>query len=375
MSYNSGKKGPKVLISGYYGFDNCGDEAVLLAIVHCLKTLIPDIRIVVLSNNPKKTKALYTINAVNRWNPIRLALELISCRLLISGGGSLLQDVTSSKSLRYYLAIIKMAAIFRKKVIIYSQGIGPLNDEKNRMRVFRTLRRCHAITVRDERSAGLLKELGVKRDVQVVSDPVIALSLEDVESAGVEDQLRGLIASDDSRKDKKPLLMAAVRQWGDCKYIAPVAEFLDKQAKGGWDVLLVSAHYPSDLDAANTIKNLMTERPLILDKCLTAKEFIALTARADRVFSMRLHGLICAFAVGTPMIGLSYDPKVDAFMEQSGLSDYCLSFDNFDCGAAERLMLELDTITNKTQEAQETRRRELRALAWEAAEKAAALLG
>ena len=288
MSYNSGKKGPKVVISGYYGFDNCGDEAVLLSIVHCLRTLRPDVRITVLSNNPQKTAALYAVDAVNRWNPLSVALQLLSCRLVISGGGSLLQDVTSSKSLRYYLSVIKIAKLFRKKVMIYSQGIGPLNAGKNRVRVSRSLNRCHTITVRDERSLDLLKEIGITHDIQVVCDPVIALSPEDVDCAEAEDHLRGLIASDDMSKDRKPLLMAAVRQWGDGRHIAPVAEFLDKQIKGGWDVLLVSAHYPSDLEAANDIKHFMTEQPYLLDKCLTAKEFMSLTACADRVFSMKI---------------------------------------------------------------------------------------
>ena len=130
MSLKSGKKSHKAVISGYYGFDNCGDEAVLLAIIHCLKKLKPDVRIVVLSGNPKKTRELYAVEAVNRWNPFSVAIELLSCRLLISGGGSLLQDVTSTKSLRYYLAIINIAALFKKRIMIYSQGLGPLNAEK-----------------------------------------------------------------------------------------------------------------------------------------------------------------------------------------------------------------------------------------------------
>ena len=365
MNPKSDKKSPKVVISGYYGFDNCGDEAVLLAIIHCLRTLRPDVRIVVLSGNPKKTRKLYSVEAVNRWNPIKLALQIISCRLVISGGGSLLQDVTSTKSLRYYTAIINFAAILGKRVMIYSQGIGPLNSEKNRIRVSRAINRCHTVSVRDERSAELLRELGVHRSIQEFCDPVVALSHDDVDYREIEEELR-LYGS-----NRKPM-MVAVRRWRDDRHLAPVAEFLDSQVKSGRDVLLVAAHYPEDMEAVDKVIGMMAEVPLRLDKCLTARQFLALSAHACMVFSMRLHGLICAFAVGTPILGLSYDPKVEAFMEQAGLGKYCMSFDSFSKDTAQRLAAELDI--PPPQSTQEPRRQEMRNLAWRAAQKAAELL-
>ena len=368
------RKGPKVVLSGYYGFDNCGDEAVLLAMIHCLKKFKPDIRIVVLSGNPKKTQELYAVNAVNRWNPLMVAFELLTCRLVLSGGGSLLQDVTSSISLRYYLAIIKLAVMLKKRVMIYSQGIGPLNAEKNRARVSKTLNRCHAITVRDEHSAELLKEIGVARDIQVTCDPVIALDIGDIVSSSLIDELRKAIALGNAEESSKPLFMVAMRLWDDNCHISPVAEFLDTLAKGGWNVLLVPAHHPGDMEAIKRISGLMTSRPYILDRCLIAREFLALTAQSDMVFSMRLHGLICAMAAGTPMLGLSYDPKVDAFMEQSGLSRYCLPFAGFSCESAMGLLKELEALPPGSLQLPESRRRELRDMARRTAEQAVALL-
>ena len=105
---------PKIVISGYYGFDNCGDEAVLLAMLHCLKKTIPNARMTVLSNNPEQTRKQHGVGAVNRWNPVKIAIKLLTCNLLISGGGSLLQDVTSARSPGYYLGVIKMALFLKK---------------------------------------------------------------------------------------------------------------------------------------------------------------------------------------------------------------------------------------------------------------------
>ena len=368
------KKGPKIAISGYYGFDNCGDEAVLLAIIHCLKKLRPDVRIVVFSNNPSMTHEIYGVDAVNRWNPVKVALKILTSSLLISGGGSLIQDVTSSKNAFYYLGVILMALILKKKVMIYSQGIGPLSIEKNRIRTQKILSRCNVIAVRDNRSADFLKELGIDQDIHVVCDPVMALCHEDIDI----DEIRGLLHEssvlESMDETRKPLLFVAVRNWKDDEHIAPVANLLDTQILAGWDVLLVPAHFKEDMEAISKLVSIMSKKPYCIDKCLTARQFMALTARADKVFSMRLHGLICAMAMGTPMMGLSYDPKVDGFMEQSGQGRYCIPYVGIDLITSRALLQELDDLPSDSKQKLEYRRQEMQTTAWETAAKAVELL-
>jgi len=262
----------------------------------------------------------------------------------------------------------------RKKVMIYSQGIGPLTVAKNRVAVSKVLNRCHAITLRDDYSADLLSDLGVRRDMPVTSDPVMALNREDIDDEAAKEVLRELGIIDNSDVGLNPLLLVAVRCWMDDRHILPVAEFLDTQVEEGWDVLLVPAHYPEDVDAIAMLSAKMMTYPYCIEKCLTANDFLALASLADRVFSMRLHGLICAMAMGTPMIGLSYDPKVDAFMEQSRSERYCLSFDDFDVETAKRLMEELDNLPSQFRREREARSMDLQDLAWETADVAVWLL-
>jgi len=360
-------KDPGIVISGYYGFDNCGDEAVLLSIIHCIRKLRPDARITVLSGNPEKTLNAHGVDAVNRWNIAKISFALLGSSLLISGGGSLIQDVTSARSPGYYLGVIRMALFFRKKVMIYGQGVGPLVMEKNRSLAAKVFDRCHVITLRDNSSAELIRELGVKRDIHVACDPVMALSREQVNEDIVLPRLleAGIVGGADS--ERKPLLVASIRCWKDNRHIAPVADLLSAQAAKGRDVLLVPAHFPDDMEAIAMLQARMASQPYVIDKCLDACEFLALTAMADMVFSMRLHGLICAMAMGTPMIGLSYDPKIDAFMEQAGMEKFCLSFEGFDLDAAKRLFEEpLQSL--------DQRRLEMRKLAWDTADMAVALL-
>ena len=100
-----------ILISGYYGFDNIGDESILRTLVTSLRERIPDCSLTVLSHDPAATREKYGVEAVERMSPLAIARAVRRCDMLISGGGSLLQDVTSSKSLHYYLAIIRFAQL------------------------------------------------------------------------------------------------------------------------------------------------------------------------------------------------------------------------------------------------------------------------
>jgi len=363
------KKNPRIVISGYYGFDNCGDEAVLLSIIHCLRKRRPDVSITVLSGNPEKTRQTYNVDAVNRWSPVGVARAIMPCDLLISGGGSLIQDVTSSRSPGYYLGVIRLALFFRKKVMIYSQGVGPLTVKKNRASAAKVFNRCHALALRDSASADLLRDIGVEQDMVVTCDPVMALSREDAvgDPAAQKDLLREVGITDSAGGTPRPLLFVSIRCWKDNRHITPVAALLDKRIAEGWDVLLVPAHYPGDMEAISMLRGRMNAQPFIVDKCLNAGEYLALAASADKVFSMRLHGLICAMAMGTPMVGLSYDPKIDAFMEQAGVEKFCLSFENVDFDSLQRMIGEQPPPL-------EPRRLEMSKLAWGTSEMADVLL-
>ncbi|MBR6916279.1 MAG: polysaccharide pyruvyl transferase family protein, partial [Clostridia bacterium] len=121
-----------ILISGYYGFSNIGDDAILRTVIEHTRATIPDSRITVLSNSPEETAEKYGVEAQPRMRFFRIIKAVRSSDIVISGGGSLLQDVTSRISILYYLFIIILAAIFKKRIFVYSQGIGPIRRRFNR---------------------------------------------------------------------------------------------------------------------------------------------------------------------------------------------------------------------------------------------------
>ena len=142
----------RLVISGYYGFGNAGDEAMLAAILEAILEVVPDADITVISGNPGHTAANHGVKAIGRFDMFGILNAIGRCDLLISGGGSLLQDVTSKRSLYYYLSIITLATSFGKRVMLYAQGIGPLRRKRARQIVGQVLNKVTMITVRDERS-------------------------------------------------------------------------------------------------------------------------------------------------------------------------------------------------------------------------------
>ena len=166
----------KVVISGYYGFNNSGDNAILKAIVKELRKADSSLEITVLSKNPSETEQVYKINAVNRFKPIEIIKAIKGCDLFISGGGSLLQDVTSTRSILYYLGLMRIAKFFRKPVMVYANGIGPINRRINRLWTKNILNKVDFITLRDENSRIFLEELEVtNKRIKVTADPVFTL--------------------------------------------------------------------------------------------------------------------------------------------------------------------------------------------------------
>ena len=304
----------KVLLSGYYGFDNAGDEAVLYAIVQTLRAAAPDIEITVLSNQPDKTAAQLGVHAVNRWGKTALLKAVKNCDVLISGGGSLLQDVTSKNGILYYLGLIKLAQIMKKKVMIYAQGIGPVNHGRNRALVRKILNKADVITVRDMDSRMELMQMGVYREIMVCADPVMGIPTESIDAEAGE----ALLKKSGVETQNQPMLMVAARGWKNRETLfAEVAACCDSAVQNGWHVVFLPFHYPEDVEAGKLIMEKMrqVQGATLLQENYTPLETMCILKNADMILGMRLHSLIMGATMQKSMIGLSYDPKVSSFMQ------------------------------------------------------------
>jgi polysaccharide pyruvyl transferase CsaB len=226
------------------------------------------------------------------------------CRVFLSGGGSLLQDRTSLKSLLYYLLLLDLARRSGARTMVFAQGIGPLVRPAARRWTARTLSRVDAITVRDADSAELLKSIGVTgkamEQLEVTADPVFALQGE------LTDRVSRLAMN-------RPVVAVSLRPWpGSEKILAPLAEALGGLPAGtsiqGWPLF-----HDEDLGPCEALGRLLPEMSIIRDR-LTPAEWMALAGWTDVVLGMRLHSLIFGAARASTVLGISYDPKVDALL-------------------------------------------------------------
>lgn len=304
---------PKVVISGYYGFGNAGDEAMLTAIIGALRRH-GDYEFVVLSGDPERSASEHGVRGVGRTDLPAIYRELRGAEALISGGGSLLQDVTSQFTVPYYLGLIYLAKALGRKVVVYGQGIGPLYSTGARWLTRTILNRCDLITVRDDASANELDRLGVKRPpIHVTADPVLSLA-----RSGARDGQ--MILREAQAPADGPLIGLSPREWlGRADYKAVLAKAADHLAEQtGAKIVLIPMQHPEDWRVCRQIREQMRRPAAVLERHYGVEELLAVYSRLDLVIGMRLHALIFAALAGTPMVGLSYDPKVDAFLRTLG---------------------------------------------------------
>jgi len=307
----------RILISGYYGFNNAGDDVVLYGIISSLRREQPNISLAVLSNQPERTEALFGIPAYNRWSVATIVRELKRCDLLVMGGGTLMQDVTSPRSVLYYLGIVTIAKLLGKPVVFYAQGFGPILKPFSRHMIKRVVNRVDVITVRDHESGEDFKACGVTdAPVYVTADPALTIHPDDVSD---EPGKRLLSAMFDDLT--RPLVAISVRDWKqEQQFKQIIAEAADMFRERGWNVLFLPMHYPSDLSPSREIMALMNqEGARLIEEPITFHDIMSLIKQCSYVVGMRLHSLILACMLKIPFTGISYDPKIDRFVERAGM--------------------------------------------------------
>ena len=315
----------KILISGYYGFNNIGDESILRAVVDNLMEKLEDIEITVLSQNPESTAQKYGVRSVNRKSVKDILKAVKGCDLLISGGGSLLQDVTSKKSILYYLMIMWLAMILRKKVFIYSQGIGPILSNINRGLTAGTLKRASGIVVRDEASKELLVEIGVPcKHIHVTADPVLRVKKADLTIGREILKKEGF-----SQEGKGPVVGFAIRERKvKSNFVDEICLSLQRLIEEyDASIVLIPFHFSEDMAVIEEIQARMGQRVFSIKHKYLTDEMLSIIGNMDYLVGVRLHALIHAAIMSVPMIAVSYDPKINSFMHSIGMKAMCSTYD------------------------------------------------
>ena len=302
-------------ILGYYGFKNSGDDALLHAMITSLREINPDIKINVLSYTPRETAKLYKVTSISRYNLIKTHRAIKNSELFILGGGSLIQDITSTKSLIYYLWMTNRAIRMKTPVMLYANGIGPVNKPKNRKRVRKTLNRVNFITLRDSNSFNELKKLGVnKPETIVTADPVFTfVNKNDVEAEK--------LLKEAGVKEGQEFVLFSVRKWKEFsenfdEIFAAAADYVAD--KYGLIPVFLPLHYPFDASVSRSIISKMRNHACFITGRTDFPTTMSIVAKSSLTISVRLHMLIYSACEGVPAVGIAYDPKVMGFQQSVG---------------------------------------------------------
>ncbi len=296
----------RFLISGYYGFGNVGDEALLAVIVSQLKTRYPLAEIDVLSAKPDETAHELRVTATPRWDPKAIRRSIERADVVLSGGGGLLQNATSLRSLMYYAGILRTAQRAGRKTMVFAQSIGPL-DFWGKTLVREWCKKLDAATVRDSRSAQLLGELLPAVNVEHTADPVFLYDLPDNED---------VLAAEGLGDDSKPYVIFSVRKANGVKdRLDAIARAADRFANAhGVRVAFLPLGGAADAEVSTQVIRRCTTPATLLPECDLARAAHVIR-HSDAVVGMRLHALVFAALFAVPFLAIPYDPKVSALCE------------------------------------------------------------
>ena len=307
------------LVCGAYGRGNAGDDAILEAIVTELRQIDPDLPIWVLSRNPDDTRLTYRVNSIYTFAFPRFLRRMGKTRLYINGGGSLMQDVTSHRSLWFYLFTISAAKRLGCQVMMYGCGIGPIHSPANRRRAAKVLQKSvDAITLRDTHSREELEDMGVTNPEIILSaDPTVILP------AAPEQVVDGILESQ-GIDPRGRYIGFALRPWPGFEEKAALFGAAADYAyeKYGLTPVFLPIERRLDVGAAKLAAQHMKAPHYILPETGSSDHTIGLFARMQVVVSMRLHALVFAAGQGVPLVGVVYDQKISSFLSYIGQDLY-----------------------------------------------------
>ena len=303
------------IICGAYGHGNAGDDAILKSIIQSVKELDEFIPITVLAKNTMSIKKRYRVNSVYTFNLPKMMSVMRRSRLYINGGGTLIQNATSHRSLWYYLFTLRVAKWLGNKVDMYGCGIGPVTGQKNIRMVKKVLdRTVDTITLREPDSMDELRSFGVKNpEIILSSDPALVLTPSSETDTELYLKKHGLVQGG-------KYICFMLRTWyGFDEKTEAFARCADHAYETyGLTPVFVSLNIYHDTEAAKRVVSRMKSPCHILDDKAEPEMLISVLSHMDVVVSMRLHGLIFSSLSGVPLVGVSYDPKIGSFLDYLG---------------------------------------------------------
>ncbi|MFF2047320.1 polysaccharide pyruvyl transferase family protein [Stenotrophomonas bentonitica] len=308
----------RALVVGFYGAPNVGDEVLLDLLVRRIRELGGEP--VVASIDPLLTRRMHGVDAVQFANVGDIARALMHCDVLVMGGGGIFQDhhpfnldavyLPYANDISSYARPMLLARQLGVPTIVWGQGVGPLSSAGARTLVRELFQHAVAVSVRDESSKALLRQIGVDRGILVAADPGWLFRR--------YHPLPAQQAAQGAGQAQSKVLAVVVREWDKGQWKTSLVEALRAAVPEGWRIQWVAFQAHTDGSGATSdlplIESLRQQLPGRSNDELIAPATMDATwetiTRADAVLSMRLHASILALLAGKPTAGLEYDDKL-----------------------------------------------------------------
>jgi len=367
-TYNEHKFDAAVL--GYFGFSNSGDDAILASLTAGIRRYRPGADFCVLTHNMKAYPGA-DFNLVVRTKYRQVFKVMSHSKVFLSGGGTLVQDTTSTRSLLYYLGMMRIAKLTGCKLMLYASGIGPVRGWLNRRLTGYVLNRADLITTRDAASVTELEHLRVKKPkIELTADAAF------MQSPAPPDEIDGILHRAGVLPGE-PLVAISLRPWE--KYTERLIEAVSSAFERlcgslGARALLLPMQYDADLPMCERIAARLGARALVLRERCGSDVHLGVISRCELTLGMRLHSIIYSASAAVPCVGIAYETKITGFLEYIG-NPSMLPPDGADGAAVERAVTDMWQRRDEVRAQLRERSEQLRALAARNEALAAELMG
>lgn len=300
-----------VFLCGYYGFCNMGDDVLLLRSIERARKKYPALPVTALTASPWHSHRKFGVRCVPRNSLISVFREIERAEIVVFGGGTLLQNATSRRSLWYYLFVLRLAEKRGKRVELWGNGVEKIKGRFSRRVTAKALSECAFLGLRDRESvrevyALMAKNKKAPRNVFLEGDLAACALPERIARDKYMLSRLGL-------KKGERFVLVALRGREKRESLQALYEFLSSLSADGIRLVFV-VMYPAE-DLKETLK-MCKHLDGILAYPLGASEVQALMRKCTLVCGMRYHALVFAHAVGTPFIGFGDGEKIRRFCQE-----------------------------------------------------------
>jgi len=285
-----------IVIAGYYGFGNAGDELILLSLIQHFRFQDPDVSITVLSRSPHLTSSAFDVHAVNRWFPWKWFLPLMHAKRFILGGGGLLQETSGPYNHFYYLTLLVIAKFFGCQTEVHAIGVDPVHGMFNRFWTKFALNHWgDVISVRDEESRNALVDAGVQMTIAVQPDPVYELRI------------------DSARQPSERVALALSSSAFGSARTGDIARLCTRIAAELHAPVDLLALFPAEDEALTRAIARSTRAVHQVRVAQNPLDILSWVKQYHLVVASRFHALVLAAKYKIPFVGLGAEKKVASF--------------------------------------------------------------